>query len=149
MKKLLLSTLIAWSAQTWAAVAEPHHDILANEGDFTVISDLQSSEITVFLSYTGIRFDHCGITLRGSNIAPDKLRQLLNIQVGTEPTLAKVVGRQVQIAVKNPNNTTYGQFFIIQTKTGESFSETFKKIDSHGQSNGKVDVIAEILSCKK
>lgn len=123
---------------------------LANTGDFAVLSDENSPSVKVFLSYTGVNFDHCGIAVRTSSWGLDgaKLASVLEITTGANQVVSELVkdvyGQTKLVAkVANPNSQKYGQNFHISSISGESLTQAIGSL-----SNDKVDVIVEILSCK-
>lgn len=143
MKKmiLILATLIAHTA-----FAEKLDETLSSPTDFFVINSQTENEISVFLSYTGRQMNHCGISLRAprfKNVTAEALSQALSITRDGTKEIAQVKDGVLIAPVLNPNISTYGQFFIIKTRSGEALSDVLATL-----SEEKVDVLVEVLSCQ-
>jgi hypothetical protein len=142
MKKiiLILATLIAQTA-----FADRSEETLAGPRDFFVINNQQENEINVFLSYTGRQMNHCGISLRAprfKNVTAEALDQVVSITRDGKEEIAQIQNGQLIAQVLNPSTSTYGQFFIIKTRSGEAFNQVLTAL-----SDEKVDVLVEVLPC--
>jgi hypothetical protein len=140
MKNLLplIALFLSLSAQA---------NTLANPGDFVVVSDTSENSMGIFLSYTGKKFDHCGIKLRtssSSGVTAQQLKEVLSIETrGQAADISKIV-KESLVATTPANETKYGEFFTIKTRSGTSIRDALAAIREQ-----KLDLIAEILSCKK
>lgn len=134
---------------TSAAMAkQPPMRQLANEGDFVVLSDVQSSAQSLFLSYVGKEFNHCGIKIRLSS-SPGQMpmtEDLLVIRNKNSENLSDVgvIKNGVLMAEENSESLSYGTFYSIETRSGKTLAAAIKSL-SPGE---KVDAIVEILPCR-
>jgi len=144
--KLILAALTMMTLQLHAHDKET---TLANKNDFVVLSDIDAPEIGVFLSYTGRQFDHCGIALHTHSFVVDTatLHGLVQIdkgpgETGTDTSVIEEYGIVSKV---DPDRTTFGQFFTIKTRGGETLREAIAKSAPH--SSRKPEVIVKILGC--
>ena len=118
---------------------------LANEGDFVIISDVEASEISVFLSYTGKQFNHCGISLRshGFSAQANDLKSVLSI-TSNAGDISLVEGRKLVAKIGAPVDVpTFGEYFTIKTKSGLGLKEALSALNAFQS----VPVIVENLAC--
>ncbi len=123
--KFTLAALLFITSNLFAQVE--HFAIIANEGDFAVISDIEAPEAEVFLSYSGRRANHCGITLRGSslNISTQELVKVLEISNETAVDVAVVKNGRLEARVSHPEADRYGESFTIKTRNGSTLTCDF------------------------
>lgn len=147
MKKTIIFLAITMLGSL--SFAANKQNTLGNEGDFIVISDVEASSQTIFLSYTGKRFNHCGIALRAnsfSGVGGDELNAVLSIKtdiMGNGAETGEVRDGKL-VSALDPDDTSYGAFFIIESRSGENLKDVIGRLDKHTQT----DVIVEILECK-
>lgn len=141
----LLVTLV-----TSSVFAEPSNlRTIANHDDFAILSDEDQSSLNVFLSYTGERFDHCGLVFYSMSweagaVELSEVLEVTSLQENVgEVVTDKAGGKRFIAKVANRNINTYGQVFVISTKSGESLKQALS-----GLSPGKVEVIVKNLPCK-
>ncbi len=140
MKLIILSLVTVLSVQTWAAEAATV--ILANRGDFGVVSDVTSPELKVFLSGTGPHYGKCGIALRSIKLSAVALQSVLDISGQTKGSFLSEDGRLVAEVVR-PEINTFGANFFIKTKSGANIEAVLSQLNEHE----KADVIVEPLYC--
>lgn len=145
--KFILTALLMLSFNIHALDQET---TLANANDFVVLSDVDQPELGVFLSYTGRQFDHCGIALHTHSFVVDTavLHGLLQIDktTGEFGTDTSVIEEYGIVSKVDADSTTFGQFFTIKTRGGETLREAIAKSAPH--SSRKPEVIVKILGCK-
>lgn len=115
---------------------------LANPEDFIMISETEDSEHTVFLSYTGESFNHCGVALRWHSANGKAIQEALTIFSGNA-NVGVIEGYGMVGRVFNPKAFRYGQQFTIKAKSGRSLKEVISALNEFV----KVEVIVEILPC--
>lgn len=141
MEKYLFILVIAMLGASAFAAGEKE-GTLANDGDFIVMSDIESPSQYIFLSYTGARFNHCGIALRThgfSGVTGNELNKVIAI-VGDETAGSPEIGEVKDgrlVSALDPNETSFGAFFKIQSRSGKKLKDVLK-----------TDVLVEILDCK-
>jgi len=150
-KKLFTAFLLTISALTAGAAQSGKKSemrLLANPGDFAVLSDVQSSKQMIFLSYVGKQFDHCGIKLSlskspGQTALTNDLIMIKNLNT-SRPSDIGVIENGVLLTHESPDASLYGVMYSIETRSGKTLSEAFKSLNP----SEKVDAIVEILSCQ-
>lgn len=148
MKAWITASLLMLTLSV-SAQPQSKETTLANHLDFVIVSDVEDSRLSVFLSYTGKQFNHCGITLFGHSFVLD-IEELhrhieINQTIGQKKEDSGVVeGRQIKSKL-NPDSVTYGQFFEIRTRNGGPLRDAIQLAARH--SRRKAELIATILPC--
>ena len=149
MKSLVIAFIALFSLNAFAVPAELKNKTIANENNFVIISDVDESEITVFLSYTGKQFNHCGIKLITHTFVTggDDIKEILQIKSGFDknpPDISELDNGYMVAKVADPNMTLFGQFFTISTKSGNPLKEDIQSL----RNDRAVEVIAVNLPCE-
>jgi hypothetical protein len=147
--------LIALSALAMIPAASAEllkQTVLANKHDFVIYSDVEASKIEIFLSYTGTQFNHCGIALRnhGWGGPAEKIHEKVAIDFGrpVDPAAAKDVGKveDGRIVARLPEGpATYGAFYEIRTRSGQSLKSALQSLSASHQ----IEALVEILTCDR
>lgn len=150
MKTLILMSLMCVSL---IAQAGPNKEIvLANEGDFIVLNDVDSNSMGIFLSYAGKQFNHCGVKLRTHSFGPlvEELDGALVIE-SAAPQEEFVVERgliengRIVAKVEDPEQTLFGDNFVIRARDkNKTVRQALLNLSNHSIA----DVIVEILTCE-
>ncbi len=147
MKAVLLAIMLAIGTDA-AASEKIKRSVLGNNGNFIVLSDVETDKFSVFLSYTGKQMNHCGITVRTGELVGEvkSLNKAIVISSDGEARddLGKILDDKIVAKVNNPEQTTFGESFTIATRSGESLSKVIDSLDSLY----KTEVIVEILGCE-
>lgn len=144
MKKICVLLLMSFLISTAFGAVLSKNYVLANQQDFIIISDVQDSEFSIFLSYTGEQKNHCGVSLRthSMSVSADDLIQILTIEGQSEN--GQIENGVLVARVRNPKITFFGEDFVIKTKSGKTLAEEISQLSDFE----KVELIAEILPCK-
>ena len=117
-------------------------------GHFEVISDVDATQFEVFLSYTGKQFDHCGIQIRATGgIGKEAIHRVIQISNSSDSDIGRVEVMGIKALVasisSDPSQRTYGEYFTIKTRNGESLASAFASLSEHYQ----VSAIVETYQC--
>ncbi|MGE4132955.1 MAG: hypothetical protein AB7F86_15040 [Bdellovibrionales bacterium] len=121
---------------------------LANTHDFVILSDVEGPEITIFLSYTGRQFNHCGIFVAGHSFAVDfkKLHQRIQVDDAQGPQDIGELAESGLVAKVDPNDTSFGKFFRIKSRDGRPLKTA---IEESGRGFRRAELIAKIRPCEE
>lgn len=122
---------------------------LANERDFVILTDVEENSLSVFLSYTGKQFNHCGISIHGHSfvVNPLKIHNLIQIDKtggGDVLDTGVVEDRQVKSKIES-ELITFGQVFAIKSRTGIPLREAVAQTANNP--GRKAELIVTILPC--
>lgn len=117
---------------------------IVTKAEFVLLSDVQESEITIFLSYTGIHFDQCGIKVRANNFTRGQdISEILTISPDGSMDMGEITPTALVAKLPNPQSSSHGAFFTIKTKSGQSIAAEVSKVSDVY----KVDAFVENLPC--
>lgn len=124
---------------------------LSKDHQFEVFSDIDESQIQFFVSYTGNEYNRCGIRVRTtSDISPEDIHQVIQISNSKDSDVGQIVlwemGREILVALisSDPNIASFGEFFTISTRNGESFSSVFAGLSDRYL----ISAIVEVMKCE-
>lgn len=143
MKNLIIAISMLSSA---IAFGKPslENKTLANEGDTISLSNIAENQITIFLSYAGKMFDHCGISISSKSPGISAERLLDSFEIRVIGNVAEISGNKLVARVQDPEEPTFGQYFTIATKSGESIRAKVAEL-TEDKDEG---LVAEILPCR-
>ncbi len=150
MKKIIL--IASMLLVGFSASAEKQY-VIANPGDFIILSNVENPEIRLFLSYAGNGVNKCGILLRThslSRIGGEDLHKVLAIDTydANDAGVVDVVGawrKELLARIMQPEIMSFGEFFKVRSRGGKSIKNA---IASLGKSTVEpAEVIVEALPC--
>lgn len=119
--------------------------IIANPGDFAVLNSVQSSKVTVFLSYAGEQWDHCGITVRFSRFGPtEEFNRQFSIKDRDGVEIGEIDNGRIIAKVHDRTAKLFGEMFDIETRSGQNIGDVLQSLDS----GAPADTIVELLTCQ-
>lgn len=128
-----------------AFAAELNKPTIINQNQFVLLSDVKESQLQVFLSYTGIQFNQCGIRIRLNHFhRSEDLVPLIDIQKTEGISAVEIVDGQMVARVDRPEFSSFGAFYTILSKTGEPIDETIQQLSN----TTNIDAIVENLPCE-
>jgi hypothetical protein len=151
MKLLTIFFCISFSTALFSAQAEVEAPLIVIHGEVTAdLESLQTASVNVFLSYVGLRFNHCGIKLETSTQDAPEVQDFLmeNVvihdQAGNEIAERDSDGDLVAV-VANPHIDRYGRFHIVSTRRGETLAQLTARVKETFQHDLAIRV--KNLSC--
>ena len=118
-------------------------NITITESEFTVLNDIDAPEITLFLSYTGVQFNHCGIKMKMNGYTSGEMIAEHFIVAEDVDHINEIRPTSLVAKLKDTHALTFGHFFTLKTISGKNISE---EILSMSNSHPK-DAIVENLAC--
>ncbi|MDJ0581469.1 hypothetical protein [Crocosphaera sp.] len=120
-------------------------------GLFEVFSDVNEPEIQFFLSYTGNKFNHCGICIRTTSfVSPEDVHKVIQISNNKDSDIGEIItdkmGEKILIASisTDPTISTYGESFTISTRNDKSLSSVFEELSDQNL----ISAIVEVMGCR-
>ncbi|TDJ04057.1 MAG: hypothetical protein E2O68_08860 [Deltaproteobacteria bacterium] len=146
MKKLIMvvmMTLLATSAMASGA----KNKLLGMNQDFVIISDVEESEIEIFLSGAGNSQGACGISLRSNDWShkAERLNEVLKIDNDRAKNIGQVKNGRLTATMFDPTDMMYGVEFTIRTKSGESIKSALEGLRTSDVF--KSEVLVEATLC--
>ncbi len=137
MKSLIALLALSSSLAALGSELATERPLVIVHGDVTVaLEGFQRSEVKVFLSYAGLRFNQCGIRLASNAQGQPELQAFLadNLRIederGNDISTVDAAGDLVAL-LPFPQLDLYGRSHVVRTRGGETLAQLTEEVRSN------------------